>query len=77
VACIDHPWRRTRRPQRRRASLVPADEEVARELADRGDGFLVESTTRDIERDLSPSVDWDQIARDIDKERDRDTGWSW
>src|SRR4051794_34624854 len=42
-------------------ALVPADEELAVALDNRGDGFLVESTTRQLEAQLDPSTDWESF----------------
>jgi hypothetical protein len=46
-------------------SLVPVDTEIAEEFARRGDGFLVESTVRDIERHLDQSLDWQSFEQNL------------
>jgi hypothetical protein len=45
--------------------LVPIDPEIAKEFARRGDGFLVESTVRDIDRRLDQSLDWQSFEQDL------------
>jgi hypothetical protein len=45
--------------------LVPIDTEIAKEFASRGDGFLVESTVRDIDRRLDQSLDWQSFEQDL------------
>lgn len=52
-------------------ALVPMDDDIAQDLAERGDGFLVQSTVRDIEADLDPSIDWGEVERQIGQERGR------
>lgn len=47
------------------ASTVPMDEQISNEIARKGDGFLVESTVRDIERNLSPRLDWQSLERGL------------
>jgi hypothetical protein len=47
--------------------LVPVDTEIAEEFARRGDGFLVESTVRDIDRELDQSLDWQSFEQDLGK----------
>lgn len=47
--------------------LVPVDPEIAEEFARRGDGFLVESTVRDIDRELNKSLDWQSFERKLGK----------
>jgi hypothetical protein len=47
--------------------LVPVDTEIAKEFARRGDGFLVESTVRDIDRELNKSLDWQSFERGLGK----------
>jgi hypothetical protein len=46
-------------------SLVPMDEEIATDIARKGDGFLVESTVRDLERLLDQSLDWQTLEWDL------------
>jgi hypothetical protein len=46
-------------------SLVPVDPQLAQEFAEKGDGFLVESTVRDIERHLDQSLDWQSLERNL------------
>jgi hypothetical protein len=59
-------------------ALVPSDEEIATEFAQRGDGFLVRSTMQDIEQTLDRSIDWEALERNIIEQRNRDRhrGWS-
>jgi hypothetical protein len=45
--------------------LVPMDEQIATEITQNGDGFLVESTVRDIERHLDQQIDWPSIERSL------------
>jgi hypothetical protein len=54
------------------ASLVQMDEQVAIDIARKGDGFLVESTVRDIERHLEQSPKWRSLERDINQTLGRD-----
>jgi hypothetical protein len=53
-------------------SLVPMEEQIATEITEKGDGFLVESTVRDIERHLERSMEWPSIKRSIDRTLGRD-----
>jgi hypothetical protein len=46
-------------------SLVPIDPKIAQEFIEKGDGFLVESTVRDIERHLEQSLDWQTLERSL------------
>jgi hypothetical protein len=48
------------------ASIVPLDEQLAEQLARNGDGYLVESTVRDIERHLDQSLDWQSLEQNLD-----------
>jgi excisionase family DNA binding protein len=38
---------------------------ISTEIARKGDGFLVESTVRDIERNLSQRLDWQSLERGL------------
>jgi hypothetical protein len=46
-------------------NLVPLDEEIANEIDEKGEGFLVESTVRDIERHLEQRLDWQSLERNL------------
>jgi hypothetical protein len=52
--------------------LVPMDEQIATEIASKGDGFVVESTVRDIERHLEQSPEWPSLERNIERTLGRD-----
>jgi hypothetical protein len=54
------------------ASLVPMDEQIATEIVTYGDGLLIESTVRDIERHLEQSPEWRSLERDINRTLGRD-----
>jgi hypothetical protein len=45
--------------------LVPIDADIAEDFARQGDGFLVESTVRDIDRELDQSLDWQSFEQDL------------
>jgi hypothetical protein len=53
-------------------SIVPLDEQIATEITRQGDGFLVESTVRDIEQHLEQSPEWPSIEQSIDRTLGRD-----
>jgi len=53
-------------------SVAPMDEQIATEIVSKGDGFLVESTVRDIERHLEESPEWRSLERNIDRTLGRD-----
>ena len=46
-------------------SLVPIDPQIAQEFVEKGDGFLIESTVRDIEQSLDQSLDWQTLERNL------------
>src|SRR5215213_8663598 len=45
--------------------LVPMDEQIATQIVEKGDGFLVESTIQEIEGQLSQRIDWSSIERNL------------
>jgi len=53
-------------------ALIPIDPQIAEEIVEKGDGFLVESTVRDLEQHLERSMEWPSIERSIDRTLGRD-----
>jgi hypothetical protein len=47
--------------------LVPVDADIADDFVRRGDGFLVRSTTHDIEQSLDQSLDWQSFEQNLGK----------
>lgn len=50
--------------------LVPIDDEIARDFDERGESFVVRSTIDEIAEDLDPSLDWGDLERSLEQDRD-------